>query len=182
MPSIKHLRHPKTTISLMILAVILVSVKYIDQRLPIKLFFYAKNGQTIEMEHYKITLPFPEWIYFGENEVKYLVTSNDLIVEIFTDDRVHDIDLDYLSTHCISLEETDKIYYEISGTEYLCSIDNAISMFFISDDNYIFIRSTTYLQDEKSAKLYQLLFNSFRKISRQNPKQLDRRMYLADRS
>lgn len=156
-----YVKQHKGLVAVALFIMVLVIIHKIEPFVFIKLFFYVKNGQTIELDHYKITLPFPEWIYYGKSKFMYVVSSNDMTAEIAIDYR--DVELDFLLNQCASVEQTNKTYNEVSGQEYLCSIDNTITMFFLSNDNYIFIRTEPYLQDDKNSRLYELLFNSIRK-------------------
>jgi hypothetical protein len=132
-----------------------------------KIYYYFINGQIIMLEHYKINLPFPQWIFNGNNKYLFVISSDkDSIAEIAIDYR--NVEMDYLLKACDQIRQEYKIYKNISGTEYMCDqIDVGLTLYFLSDDKFLFIRAQDYQVSKRNAALYTALFDSIEKNNRE---------------
>lgn len=131
---------------ILIIFFILITFMWIANRiypfLWMKIYFYFKNGQIVKTEHYQINLPFPKWMFYGKGDIAYIVSADkDNIAEIAIDYR--DVEIDYLLKQCIEVQQTNKTYKYISGTEYLCKTNNYNILYFLSCDG--FFKGTFYL-------------------------------------
>jgi hypothetical protein len=130
--------------------------------LPVKTYFYFKNGQIVETEHYKVTLPFPKWIFYGESYIGYIVSADkDNIAEIAIDYR--NIEIASLLKQCAEVQQSNKSYQYISGTEYLCKTGIYNTLYFLSDDGFFFLRAFPYEANKKNLALYKALFDAVQK-------------------
>ncbi|MDR0664624.1 MAG: hypothetical protein LBF86_03785 [Helicobacteraceae bacterium] len=153
----KRLSTYKTPLILFLFLSILWIANNIYHVLPLKIYYYFVNGQTITLERYKVNLPFPQWVYVGKNELLFVISSDkNNFAEIAIDYR--NVDIDHLLTTCDQIQKEQKTYKNISGTEYLCyQADIGVTLYFLSSDNFFFLRTANYQND---TLLYKMLFDS----------------------
>jgi hypothetical protein len=150
--------------SILIILFVLIAVMWFGNFFYLipKIYFYFKNGQQIELEHYQIDLPFPKWILFGKGDISYVVSANkDNIAEIAID--YCDVEIDYLLKQCTEVQQSKKKYKYISGTEYLCKTDSYDILYFLSDDSFFFLKAEEYHKNDDNIDLYNFLFNSIKR-------------------
>jgi hypothetical protein len=127
-----------------------------------KIYFYFKNGQQIELEHYQVNLPFPKWMLFGKSDIAYVISADkDNNAEIAID--YCDVEIDYLLKQCAQIQQTNKTYKYMSGTEYICKTDSHDILYFLSDDGFFFLRADPYNASYDNSLLYKSLFDTVRK-------------------
>ena len=131
----------------------------------IKAFYSVKNGQEIKLEHYTLKLPFPEWILVQKNDVISLVSAGkineqNVFAEIATNYR--NVNMEYLLKGCEGdIELLNRTYKYMSGKSYICKdINETDVMYFLSDDNYFFLRVDPYYTDKDITESYDRLLNS----------------------
>jgi hypothetical protein len=128
----------------------------------VKIYFYFKNGQIVETEHYKVTLPFLQWKFYGKGDIAYIISADkDNIAEIAIDCR--NVEIDYLLKQCTEVQQSNKSYQYVSGTEYLCKTNDYNTLYFLSDDGFFFFRAFPYEVNKKNSALYKALFDTIQK-------------------
>ncbi|MDR2033586.1 MAG: hypothetical protein LBP89_03015 [Helicobacteraceae bacterium] len=156
----RELKNNKIVLAFCLLVALLYISNYIFPFLPLKVYYYFVNGQTIEIEHYKIDLPFPTWIINGKSKLAFVVSANkDNFAEIAIDYKK--IKIDYLLNACDQIKQEYKIYKKIKGMEYLCyQTDIGATLYFLSDDSFFFLRVSDYRESKYKEELYKTLFDS----------------------
>jgi len=152
--------HKILFIFVLLVGIIWIS-NFIHHMILPKIYFYFKNGQTIETEHYKVKLPFPQWVFYGRKDMVYIAIADNNTVEMFID--YCDIKMDYWLKQCTQIEQTNKTYQYISGTEYLCTAMFETILYFLSDDGFFFLSSYRYRTDNNNSVAYKALLDNVQK-------------------
>lgn len=148
---------------LLILMIALVAHGIFKSMILTKIYYYLKNGQQMQLEHYQINLPFPEWVWVGQSGITYVLSAGkindkDIFAEIAIDYR--NVQLDYLLKSCDDIFGERKQFNYIQGTMYICRNKENHIMYFLSDNKYFFLRADPYFPDQDIKNSYINLLNS----------------------
>jgi hypothetical protein len=153
-------KHKILFIFVLLVGIIWIS-NFIHPMILPKIYFYFKNGQTIETEHHKVKLPFPQWVFYGTKDIAHIALVNNDTVEIFINHC--DVEMPYLLKQCTQIEQTNKTYQYISGTEYLCTTMFETILYFLSDDGFFILRSYPYQISDSNSVAYKALLDNVQK-------------------
>jgi hypothetical protein len=150
----------KMLISVFTFFIILLISNHFYPLFLVNIYYYFTNGQLIALEHYRVNLPFPQWVLNGKNKYLFIVSSDkDNFAEIAIDYR--NIGIEYLLNACNHIQKKYKTYKNISGMEYLCDqTELGLTLYFLSDDSFFFLVARNYHANDDNAALYKTLFDS----------------------
>jgi hypothetical protein len=173
-------KHKKICIILLALSSLISVILHFFGFFFIQVYFYLKNGNIIDLEHYYIELPFPKWIISGSDDFGYVASAKNNFsytmsaaknksLDIAISRNVgqpNDPDYELVSTVlCWNAESTMFIDNNgITGIKYLYSnLEGKYVMLFLSDDRLFYLIITSYDPTEENEKYLDLLLNSVRK-------------------
>ncbi|MDR1911498.1 MAG: hypothetical protein LBQ52_04020 [Helicobacteraceae bacterium] len=128
-----------------------------------KAYLALINGQTIELEQYTVSIPFPEWFISKRETGAYTIMPD------FNNKAFIIVDHDVVEnpnnapTECDFTSLAIKKYAQIEGRELDCKEGETKFLLFLSNDGYFLFLSIPDRDDQELMKKYELLLNSVKK-------------------
>jgi hypothetical protein len=148
-------------------SIALIVIELIYPSFIFRAYYAIKNGTEIQIEHYIIRTPFPEWFITHKEDSSYVVRP-DFHNKLFIEKSHEEANDKLLEKACDSsyIVETAIRYSDIDGIEYTCKNVESIFLVFLPKDANFFI--FTFLDsDQELFDKYNLLLNSIKKIEPQ---------------